>query len=419
MKITIKFFKIAAFFLAVISALIFCAIAIADSTTEKSYKVIGNNELSLESKIPIKVKRCDNVSVDGKVNNVGVNYEVELKVFGIVPVKRANVEVVDEMSVLVLGTPFGMKIYTDGVLIIDISDVDSANGYVKPAKECGLQIGDFIISINGQQVFTNENVAQIIEESGGEPLKFIIKRDGVIKNITLTPVRSSSTGVYKAGIWVRDSSAGIGTLTFYCPTNNVLCGLGHSVSDSDTGKTLTVNKGEIVAAEIVSFTRGEQGSPGELHGRLLSTKYANFNLNCNSGVYGVCDRTITTGDMLQVALKQEIKNGQAYILSTINGDTPKKYKCNVTIIKASSETQNLLIEVTDKELLSLTGGILQGMSGSPIIQNGKLIGAVTHVLIDDSSKGYGIFAENMLATAQSVGEGSPLPQNSQQLKDAS
>ena len=404
MKIAAKFFKIASVFLSVISAFIFLAVAIADRTTENNYKVVGNNELSLGGKLPVNITRCNNVSVDGKINNVGANYEVELKILGIIPVKKANVEVVDEMYVSVLGVPFGMKIYTDGVLIIDISDVDSANGYVKPAKECGLQIGDFIISIDGRQVYTNEEVARIIENSGGKSLKFVIKRDNIIKNIVLTPILSSSTKAYKAGIWVRDSSAGIGTLTFYCPTTNVLCGLGHPVNDSDTGKMLTVNSGEIVAAEIISFTRGEQGSPGELHGRLLSTRYANFQLNCNSGVYGICEQSVNTGKMMQVALKQEIKNGKAHIISTLDGNGPKQYKCNITINKSSSETQNLLIQITDEQLLSVTGGILQGMSGSPIIQNGKLIGAVTHVLIDDSSKGYGIFAENMLETAQGIAQ---------------
>ena len=384
---------------------IFAGITVADATIESEYKVAQNTNLKINCLIPVKVAKYNDVSVDNKLYaSPGAKYDVQLKIFGIIPVKKASVEVVDDMYVSVLGTPFGMKIYTDGVLVIDISDVDSKDGYIKPAKLAGLNIGDFIISINGQKVYTNEDVARLIEASNGQNMQLVIKRDNVIKNITLKPVLSKSTGLYKAGIWVRDSSAGIGTLTFYCPSTNVLCGLGHSVNDSDTGKILTISSGEIVGADIVSFTKAQKGTPGELHGRLHAQKMASFSLNCEKGVYGICTSTINNGELMKIALKQEIQNGEAFILSTINGDTPQKYKCKVSIIKSNTQTQNLLIEITDSELLSVTGGIVQGMSGSPIIQNGKLIGAITHVLIDEPNKGYGIFAENMLETAQSVAD---------------
>lgn len=413
MKSVSNFFKILTVFLMMFAVIIFAAIFVAAGAVEKEYKVINNSDLQINCAIPLNVTRCDDISVDSKLyNTVGSKYNVQLKIFGIIPVKKASVEVVDNMYVSVLGLPFGMKIYTDGVLIIDISDVDADGGYQKPAELAGLKIGDFILSINGKKVYTNEDVAALIEASNGNEMKFVIKRDNVINNITLKPLLSKSTGTYKAGIWVRDSSAGIGTLTFYSPTNDVLCGLGHSVTDSDTGKVLTISSGEIVGAEIVSYTKAQKGTPGELHGRLLSIKYADFSLNCTAGVYGVCKSTIKSGELMQVALKQEIKNGDAYIISTVDGTTPKKYKCKVSIIKSNTKTQNLLVEITDNELLSVTGGIVQGMSGSPIIQNGKLVGAVTHVLIDEPQKGYGIFAENMLETAQSVAD-------ERKLKDAS
>ncbi len=411
-----KFFKALSMIFLILAVAVFGTIFFVDKNTETSYKIIGKTDLTISSNIPIQVSPCEDVKANTEIfTKVGSKYDVELKIFGIIPVKRANVEVVDDMYVSVLGSPFGMKIYTDGVLIIDISDVDSKNGYVKPANICGLEIGDFILSIDGQKVYTNEDVAGIIEKSGGKELSLVIKRDNVIKNIILIPVLSKSTKTYKAGIWVRDSSAGIGTLTFYCPTNNVICGLGHSVTDNDTGKMLTVGSGEMVGAEIVSLTKAQSGAPGELHGRLLSNKYANFSLNSNTGVYGVCDKTVSLENMMQIALKQEIKNGDAYILTTVDNNTPKEYKCKISLNKSSGELQNLIVEITDEELLSKTGGIVQGMSGSPIIQNGKLIGAVTHVLIDNPNKGYGIFAETMLETAQSVGNDlSVVPQ-----KDAS
>ncbi len=408
-----KFFKFLTLILMCFSVLIFSAVFLVDSNTVTNYKIVDNTNLTIKSNIPVRVSPCENLSAEAELyNKVGSKYDVELKIFGIIPVKRANVEIVDDMYVSVLGSPFGMKIYTDGVLIIDISDVDSENGYVQPAKQSGLQIGDFIISIDGQKVYTNEGVAEIIEKSGGKDLSFVIKRDNVIKNLVLKPVLSASTKTYKAGIWVRDSSAGIGTLTFFCPTNNVVCGLGHSVNDNDTGKMLSIGSGEMVAAEIVSLTKAVSGSPGELHGRLLSLKYADFSLNSETGVYGACNGNSINGKMMPVALKQDIKNGEATILTTVENGIAQEYKCKITINKSVSSLQNLIVEITDDELLSKTGGIVQGMSGSPILQNGKLVGAVTHVLIDDPTKGYGIFAENMLETAQNVA-------GEQKLKDAS
>ena len=409
MKSVSRFFKILTLIGLITVIIIFAGVTIADASTEEEYKVAPNTNLKINCSVPINISKFNDISVDNKLYATpGTKYDVQLKIFGIIPVKKASIEVVDDMYVSVLGAPFGMKIYTDGVLIIDISDVDSKDGYIKPAKLAGLNIGDFIVSINGQKVYTNEDVARLIEASNGKEMQLVIKRDNIIKNIVLKPILSKSTGLYKAGIWVRDSSAGIGTLTFYCPSTKVLCGLGHSVNDNDTGKILTISSGEIVGADIVSFTKAQKGTPGELHGRLHAQKMASFSLNCEKGVYGICMSEIKNGELMKVALKQEIQNGEAYVLCTINGGTPQKYKCKVSIIKSNTQTQNLLVEITDSELLSITGGIVQGMSGSPIIQNGKLIGAVTHVLIDEPNKGYGIFAENMLETAQSVAEDNKL-----------
>lgn len=413
LKTLSKTFKIFSVICLIIAIVIFLGVFIANFSIQDEYKVIKNSELTINSLVPLQVHKCEDVSVDGKLyNKVGSRYEVELKIFGIIPVRKTSIEIVDDMYVTVLGTPFGMKIYTEGVLIIDISDVDAKDGYIKPAQLAGLKIGDFILSIDNQKVFTNEDVAELIEKSNGKEMEFLIKRDNVTKKLKLKPVLSKSTNIYKAGIWVRDSSAGIGTLTFYCSQNNILCGLGHSVNDNDTGKILSVGSGEMVAADIVSYTKAQKGAPGELHGRLHSQKLANFILNCEAGVYGNCVNPITGGEQMPIALKQEIQNGEAYIISTVDGSAPKKYKCSVSIIKSNSATQNILVEITDNNLLSFTGGIIQGMSGSPIIQNGRLIGAVTHVLVDDPTKGYAIFAENMLETAQSVAENN-------KLKDAS
>ena len=188
-------------------------------------------------------------------------------------------------------------------------------------------------------------------------------------------------------------------MTFYSPKYNVVAGLGHGICESETGTLLTLNSGEFVTAEIASYTKGKSGKAGELSGSFTGKKIASFSKNSNSGVYGdvVCD--VSLNEMYKIALKQEVRNASGYILTTIDGDTPEYYTCEIKV-RGTGETQNLLVTITDERLLNTTGGIVQGMSGSPIIQNGKLIGAVTHVLIDDPTKGYGIFAETMLETAK-------------------
>ncbi len=408
-----KFFKIFCAVLSVLCMALYGVLFMVDSNLTDNYKVSSGDGFSIDTVVPVKVTyEGENIKNVSNTFSIGSRYDVEMKIFGIIPVGKANLEVVDEIYALPLGTPFGMKIYTKGVLVVDLTDVDTADGYINPAKKAGLKIGDLIISVNGQKVYSNEDVSDLIEKSNGEEISVVVERNSKNKTIKFKPLKSSSTGVYKAGIWVRDSSAGIGTLTFYSPATDILCGLGHGVCDNDTGKLLTINSGEIYSAEIISYEKGYVGSPGELKGRITATKYADIISNCCAGVYGYSSQMFDTSRVIPVGLKQEIENGKAYIMTTINGNTPTLYTCNVKKCNNSNENQNLIIEITDKELLEATGGILQGMSGSPLIQNGKLIGAVTHVLVDDPTKGYAIFAENMLETAQSVAE-------EQQLKDAS
>ncbi len=397
--------------LLVFSIFVFSAIFYFSDSLSENYKVQSGQTLKINSYLPIKANYSDKSTVQGKVyNSVGKTYSVDLKLFGLIPIRKTNVEVINDMYVSVLGVPFGMKIYTDGVLVIALSEVDSDFGNISPGRAAGLKEGDYIVTLDGKKVYSNEDVGEIIEQSEGRALNLVINRDSKIMNLTLTPKLSLSTKTYKAGIWVRDSSAGIGTLTFYYPKNNIVCGLGHGICDKDTGKLLTVNSGQLVGAEIISLKKGVSGEPGELTGRITLSQYGDISLNSNCGVYAVSKKNFGDSLLLPVALKQEIKNGDATILTTISGNSPKEYSCSVKICDESG-VQNLIVKITDEELIASTGGILQGMSGSPIIQNGKLIGAVTHVLIDDATKGYGIFAETMLQTAQSVSE--------QKLKEAS
>ncbi len=384
--------KISTVIIAALCTVLFSAMAVAYTDTSDSYSVTEQNNLTINCSIPIKIKTLE----QGKQK-----YDIELSLMGFIPLRKATVNIIESGKVCLLGTPFGMKVYTEGVLVIALSEVDTLYSNQSPAKISGLKVGDSIITIDGEKVYTNEDVAEIVEKSAGKPLEILIKRDDELKKLKLTPLLSKSANRYKAGIWVRDSSAGIGTLTFYSPEHNIICGLGHSINDSDTGQILKISSGEIVKAEIVSLTKASAGKPGELQGRLINEKQGDIILNSDMGIYAnaVCGFTVT---QLNIAAKNEIKDGQAEIFTCISGETPKKYSCSVKININSKNNCDMIVTITDKELIDSTGGIIQGMSGSPIIQNGKLIGAVTHVLVDNPEKGYGIFAENMLETARSA-----------------
>ena len=407
-----KIIKTIFFICLALDAAIFVAVYFLGSNIAQSYSVTKGDFLQIDSFLPVTAEYSD--AKKSNTTKTGDTFEVDLKMFGVIPFSRTQVKIVDEMQVAVLGNPFGMKIYTDGVLVIDLSDVNTKSGKQNPAKSAGIKIGDYIKSVNGKKITCNEDLSNAVIGSFGKEMKFKIIRESKEFTAIVKPVLDGETGVYRAGIWVRDSSAGIGTLTFYCPSTNVICGLGHGICDNETGSLLNIDYGEMVSADITSVKKSESGKPGELKGKFTFDTVANIDLNSKIGVYGQLNGKIDISNLTKVALKQEIKNGKAQILCTVDGDRPKLYSCEIKKRNTSENelTQNLLVTITDEKLLAKTGGVVQGMSGSPILQNGKLVGAVTHVLIDDPTKGYAIFAENMLETAQSVAE-------SNSLKDAS
>ncbi len=384
--------------LSVLCIVIFGALIYLEGKISDSYKIGEGESLSIDSVIPISISYTGAEKSDRREG--GGSFDAKVKVFGFVPARNITVDVVDDYYVAVLGTPFGIKIYTEGVLVVGFSEVDTASGKENPAKKAGIKEGDYIVSLNGTGVYTNEEVLSIIQNSNGEDIIAKISRNGTRMTVRFKAARGTD-GVYRAGMWVKDSSAGIGTLTFYSPSTNTVCGLGHGIADSDTGTLLTLNHGEFVSAKIVSVEKGTKGAAGELKGRFTNKTISSFSLNTDSGVYGMAESYIDGSNLMKVAMKQEVKDGVAEILTTIDGEKPQYYSCKIKI-KSMGETQNLLVEITDKRLLEKTGGIVQGMSGSPIIQDGKLIGAVTHVLIDNPKCGYGIFAETMLETSSYV-----------------
>lgn len=332
------------------------------------------------------------------------SYTTQLKMLGGVAIKEVDVQVVQRKLVVPCGYPFGIKMFTEGVVVVGLTDVEKDGRFLNPAQQAGIRVGDVLLEMGGQPIQLNEQVAQIVGESGGKPLTYTLRRKGELVNGVVQPILADN-GDYKAGIWVRDSSAGIGTMTFYDPETLVFAGLGHAVCDVDTGEVMPLGKGEIVDVYITGAHRGVTGSPGELQGSFSSSALRGFLMENNeTGVYGRLKAKPMGGVPIPMALKQEVMTGPAQIYTTISGSKPQAYDIVIEKINLGDQaaTKNMVIKVTDPKLLEAAGGIVQGMSGSPIIQNGQLVGAVTHVFVNDLTRGYGIFAENMNATVELV-----------------
>lgn len=348
----------------VLAVAVFSLIFYTNATVAENYKLYQDSELDLNTKIPVTAvyEKAEFSGLD-TVKKVGTSYNVNLKLFGIFPVSTVQVDVVDDTFVSVLGTPFGIRLYTDGVLVVDVSDVDTENGNVSPAKKAGIEKGDIILKIDGKSVASNEDIAKIIEESNGKTLAVEIKRNEKTFTLNFTPLKSVQTGKFRAGIWVRDSSAGIGTLTFFAPSCSVVAGLGHGVYDSDTGVLMPVNSGQLVGADIFDVEKGKAGAPGELKGKFNSSFVAFLNHNCKMGVYGQYVGGLNVGELIPVALKQEINDGQAEIICSVDNNGPVSYSCTVKRRNLSDDEsiQNMIITITDDRLLEKTGGIVQGM----------------------------------------------------------
>ena len=331
------------------------------------------------------------------------SYQTTLALGGWLPVKTVRTIVTDRAEVIVCGMPFGVKMFSEGALVVGFSSIEQNGSMVSPAKAAGLRLGDRVICIGETTTENNDAVKDALEAAAG-PVEVVYIRDGEQRQTTLTPLWDAASGQWRAGMWVRDSSAGVGTLTFADPERGVFAGLGHPISDSDTGASIALRSGEIVPCEITGCSKGTAGSPGELKGRFLSAHaIGSIRINGENGVYGTT-RTRFSGRPMPVAFAQEVMTGEAEIWTTVEGETPRSYRVTIEKINDADLRRNMVIRVTDKELLAATGGIVQGMSGSPIVQNGRLVGAVTHVLVNDPTRGYGIFAQTMLRQVEQIAE---------------
>ncbi len=317
----------------------------------------------------------------------------QYKLFGTIPVRSVNVARLTDTKVYVGGVPFGIKFFTKGATVMGFEGETSSSAY-----RAGLRLYDTIIKINGKEISGISDLSRAVESSSGKELKITYLRAGKESTISFCPKYSESEKKYTLGLMLKDSGAGIGTVTYVLPDGS-FGGLGHGICESDTGELVQIDGGSVLGVTVNGVVKGKRGEPGELKGYFNSSKVGSIYKNSECGVFGYFAQVpdAVKGKMYSIGLKNELCEGAATLLCTLDDNTRCEYSIEISNINRSADGNKCFtVKITDEKLLSATGGIVQGMSGSPIIQNGKLVGAVTHVLINDPTTGYGIFIENML-----------------------
>ena len=328
--------------------------------------------------------------------------ELEVSLFDKIKLKTINVNVIEDVEVIPVGEIVGIKLYTNGVLVVGTASIEGYDGKIyKPYQECGIQEGDSITHINGKEITSAEDMMEEINVLADNSVELTFIHDNEIKTGKIVPVKNKEN-LYKIGLWVRDSAAGVGTVTFYNEETKCFAALGHGITDVDTGEILSTSSGEIDGAQILSIVKGEKNEPGKIEGTIRSNiMIGNIYNNTQFGIFGVIKNTenlnLNFNRKMKIASRNEIKTGEAICLSNIDGEV-KEYKLNITKIYQNNNYDNksMLITIIDENLINKSGGIVQGMSGSPIIQNGKFVGAITHVLVNNPTIGYAVFGDLML-----------------------
>lgn len=328
-------------------------------------------------------------------------YQVPVKLFGVLPVKNVDVRVIENMKVAPSGEPIGIYVETNGLLVLDTAEIEGKDGLTYEPGGNVIRTGDYILQWNHTAVSTIRQLNQEIQKTGGKKVPVTIRRNGEKMEVAIRPILATDR-TYKIGTWVREDTQGIGTLT-YVTEDGKFGTLGHGITDADTGTLLNLQGGEMYRTKILGITKGMKGEPGELQGyinMIATNEIGEISKNTGLGVFGTMEKECISeycGEYLPVGMKQEIRKGKAYLYANLDG-TAKKYEISIEEVDINStDNKSMVIRITDQRLLNLTGGIVQGMSGSPILQDDKVIGAVTHVLVDDPTRGYGIFIETMLS----------------------
>ena len=333
---------------------------------------------------------------DNSLNETG-KIDLSLNLLDKIPLKEISVNVIPKVKVIPLGNAIGLKLYTEGVLIVGMSEIEGK----RPYELSGIKEGDRIISIDDKKIETTEDLIETVNASKGKEVSIKYVRENSEEVTNITPVQTKQNE-YKLGLWVRDAAAGVGTASFYIPSTGMFASLGHGITDIDTGDLITISNGELVSTNIVSIQKGEKGKPGEIKGSIEgSSKIGEVYKNTSFGIFGKVSNKnslkITESEM-EILNRDEIKKIKNKIICELEDGKKEYYDIEIQRIYTANNKDNksMLIKITDERLLEKTGGIIQGMSGSPIIQNGKFVGAVTHVLVNDPTTGYGVFADMML-----------------------
>lgn len=380
---------------------------IAGVKIEEQINTVENEETVQASTELGKNKSVGNDTIDvSKYNDNIKTYDVSL--LGI-KLKTVTANVVENRKVIPLGNLAGIKLYTQGVLVVGMSQIEGEDNKIyKPYEEAGIEQGDSIIKINDETIDSTEELLECVSKCKGKTVNITYLKDGKEVNSSITPVKTSKN-TYKLGLWVRDAAAGVGTLTFYDEATNSIASLGHGIQDVDTGEKVDISSGEFVTTEIINIQKGEKENPGRIEGSIEdSTEIGGIYSNTRFGVYGYITNKeavkLYESEAIEVGLRNEIEEGDATIVCTLEDGKKEEYKVSIQkIFKNNNENnKSMIVKITDERLLEKTGGIIQGMSGSPIIQNGKLIGALTHVLVSDPTTGYGVFADLMLKELRKI-----------------
>ena len=364
--------------------------------------------LNLNTVLGVNVKNAKTVTASSNLNNSIFEetgkMNLELNLFNLFSVKDVTVNVIPKSTVIPLGKAIGMKMYTKGVLVVGMSEIEGQ----KPYENSGIETGDKIVEVNNVKINNTEELIACVNSSKGENIEITYISDNEEEVTNISPVKTGENE-YKLGLWVRDAAAGVGTLTFYEPSTGEFGALGHGINDVDTYELIDIANGELVTTNIIDIVKGEDGTPGEIRGVIDGgSTIGSIYKNTSYGVYGkVLDTSrlnLNKNTEIEVANRSEITTGKAEIICELENGKIEKYEIEIQkiFLENNQDNKSMLIKVTDEDLIEKTGGIIQGMSGAPIIQNGKFIGAVTHVLVNDSKMGYAVFADLMIKQMREV-----------------
>lgn len=370
--------------------------------------------ISMKTLLGLNIKINDETIETLSNNNQSLTQQsgkatLEVSLFDSINIKNVNVDVLPKTTVIPVGNIAGVKLYTNGVLVVGMSEIEGYdNKKYKPYENKGIKEGDTIVKIDEKLINSTEDLIETVNNSQGRDIKVQYIHQEETKECSISPVKTSSSQ-YKLGLWVRDSAAGVGTVSFYEPTSKTFGALGHGITDIDTNELINIASGEFVTTRILNITKGESGNPGKIQGTVENqTNIGKIYKNSKFGIYGKVDNisslNIDTSKEMEVALREEIKTGKATILCSLDNQQPQEYEIEIEKINKENNYDNksMQIKITDQKLLEKTGGIIQGMSGSPVIQNGKFVGAVTHVLVNDPTKGYAVFGDIMLKQSKNA-----------------